>query len=61
VCLLLIEGAFRDGAIQASGIAFADILPPVSYFTPAGDRAIKKQVVLKKLQDFFSRFYGICP
>ena len=59
--LRFVEGAFRDGAIQASGIAFADILPPVSYFTPAGDRAIKKQVVLKKLQDFFSRFYGICP
>jgi len=54
-----IQRAFRDGAIPTAGTAITRILPPVSRFTPAGHHATKKQAVLQKLAEFFSRYFGL--
>lgn len=54
-----IEGAFRDGALHETGMAIARVLPPVSRFSPTGDHAAKKGTVIKKLGDFFERFFGL--
>lgn len=53
------ENAFRDGTIQASGIAITKVLPPVSKFNQNFDYATKKQAVLDKLGTFFERFSGL--
>lgn len=54
-----IQQAFRDGAIPTAGTAITRILPPVSRFTPANHHATKKQNVLQKLLEFFSRYLGL--
>jgi type I restriction enzyme R subunit len=54
-----VDGAFRDGAIQQTGTEITRLLPPVSRFSPSGDHAAKKQTVIKKLSDFFERFFGL--
>jgi type I restriction enzyme R subunit len=54
-----ISNAFKYGEIQSSGTTFASILPPVSRFTPTGDRAKKKEIVLEKLNAYFERYYDI--
>ena len=53
------ENAFRDGFIQRSGTAITKILPPVSRFTPTGERAKKRASVLEKLTAYFERFWNI--
>lgn len=53
------ENAFRDGTIQASGMAITKVLPPVSKFNQNFDYATKKQAVLDKLGAFFERFSGL--
>ncbi|MYF00979.1 MAG: hypothetical protein F4234_12580, partial [Gammaproteobacteria bacterium] len=54
-----IDNAFRDGAIQTTGMAITKILPPVSRFGKGGDHATKKQSVLDSLSVFFERFSGL--
>lgn len=54
-----IEGAFRNGAIQQTGMEITRVLPPVSRFSATGAHAAKKQTVIKKLSDFFERFFGL--
>lgn len=54
-----IHNAFRDGFVQTSGTSIAKILPPVSRFTPTGERAQKRETVLEKLTSFFNRFRDI--
>ena len=54
-----IENAFRDGFIQSTGTAIGKILPPVSMFTPSGERTKKKESVLEKLKTFFGKFWDI--
>ena len=56
---VFIETAFRDGAIQSSGTAVTRILPPVSRFAPTGGHGEKKSRVLKKLGEYFERFFGL--
>lgn len=56
---VFVETAFRDGAIQSSGTAVTRILPPVSRFAPTGGHGEKKKRVLKKLGEFFERFFGL--
>ncbi len=51
--------AFRDGLVQTSGTALTKVLPPVSRFTPTGDRTKKRETVLEKLNAFFNRFWDI--
>jgi type I restriction enzyme R subunit len=54
-----ITNAFRDGYIQATGTALSKVLPPVSRFTPSGDRTKKRDSVLEKLKAFFDKFWDI--
>ncbi len=54
-----IANAFRDGYVQSTGTALSRVLPPVSRFTPTGDRAKMRESVLEKLVAFFSRFRDI--
>lgn len=58
--LALMEQSFRNGEIRESGTAVADILPPMRLFGNAGlRRAEKKKTVIRRLKDFFNRFYDI--
>lgn len=54
-----VDNAFRDGYVQETGTALSKVLPPVSRFTPTGDRAIKRETVIEKIKDFFNRFFDI--
>jgi type I restriction enzyme R subunit len=54
-----IQNAFRDGAVTTTGTSITKILPPVTRFSSDGQRTQKKENVLKKLIEFFERFFGI--
>jgi type I restriction enzyme R subunit len=54
-----IRNAFRDGSVPTTGTAISKVLPPVSRFTPTGERSQKKESVLNKLTTFFERFFDI--
>jgi type I restriction enzyme R subunit len=54
-----IESAFRDGYVQETGTAITRVLPPVSRFTPSGERSLKRETVLSKIKEFFQRFFDI--
>ena len=54
-----VENAFHDGYIQSTGTNFSRILPPISRFSPSGERSKKREIVLQKLRDFFDRFFTI--
>jgi len=54
-----IKNAFRNGNIATTGTAITKVLPPVSRFSPTGERTKKRESVLTKLMSFFERFFGI--
>jgi type I restriction enzyme R subunit len=54
-----INNAFRDGYVQTTGTGLAKILPPVSRFTPTGERTQKRETVIEKIKAFFERFWDI--
>ncbi len=54
-----INNAFRDGYVQSTGTAITKVLPPVSRFTPTGDRSKKRESVLEKFGAFFTKFWDI--
>lgn len=54
-----VENAFRDGYIQESGTSLTNILPPVSRFSPTGERTKIKETVIDKLKKYFKRFWDI--
>ena len=54
-----IESAFRDGYVQETGTAITRVLPPVSLFTPSGERSQKRETVLSKIKEFFQWFFDI--
>ncbi|MGA2822936.1 MAG: type I restriction endonuclease subunit R, partial [Bacteroidales bacterium] len=54
-----ISNAFRDGFVQTTGTAITKVLPPVSRFTPTGDRTKKRDTALEKLIAFFNKFWDI--
>lgn len=54
-----IQNAFRDGNVPTTGTAITRILPPVSRFSPTGERTKKRESVLGKLMGFFDRFFDI--
>lgn len=54
-----INNAFRDGNVATTGTAISKILPPVSRFSPTGERTQKRESVLQKLTNFFERFFEI--
>ncbi len=54
-----VRNAFRNGNLTTTGTAIAKILPPVSRFSPDGERTKKRESVLQKLTSFFERFFDI--
>lgn len=54
-----VKNAFRDGGVATTGTAIAKVLPPVSRFSPTGERSQKRESVLSKLTSFFERFFDI--
>ncbi len=56
---IFMEEAFRNGEIPLTGTAITQILPPTPKFSPKNEYALKKQVVLEKLDRFFERFHGL--
>jgi type I restriction enzyme R subunit len=54
-----VKNAFRNGSISPTGTAIAKVLPPVSRFSPGGERTKKRESVLDKLTSFFERFFDI--
>lgn len=54
-----IQNAFRDGNVPTTGTAISKVLPPVSRFSPTGERSHKRESVLNKLTKFFERFFDI--
>ena len=54
-----VNNAFRDGNVAITGTAITKILPPVSRFSPTGERTKKRESVLSKLTKFFERFFDI--
>lgn len=54
-----IRNAFRNGNVSTTGTAIAKVLPPVSRFSPGGERTKKRESVLDKLTRFFERFFDI--
>lgn len=54
-----INNAFKDGVIQTTGTAVANILPYISRFSPDRARSKKRETVLEKLQKFFNKFFDI--
>lgn len=54
-----IKNAFRDGSVPATGTAISKVLPPVSRFSPTGERTRKRESVINKLSNFFERFFDI--
>jgi type I restriction enzyme R subunit len=54
-----VKNSFRDGNVATTGTAIAKVLPPVSRFSPGGERTQKRESVLAKLTSFFQRFFDI--
>jgi len=54
-----IKNAFRNGNIASTGTAITKVFPPVSRFSPTGERTLKRESVLDKLTKFFERFFDI--
>ena len=54
-----IKNAFSDGYVQTTGTSLAKILPPVSRFTPTGERTQKIDTVIEKIKAFFNKFWDI--
>lgn len=54
-----VNNAFRDGYVQSTGTGLSSILPPVSRFTPTGERTKIREIVIEKIKAFFNRFWDI--
>ncbi len=54
-----VRKSFRNGSLETTGTELAKVLPPVSRFSPGGERSKKREVVLDKLMRFFERFFDI--
>lgn len=51
-----VNNSFKNGEIQSAGTSFAKILPPISRFTPIGERTSLKECVLGRLKKDFDRY-----
>ena len=54
-----VNNAFRDGHISTGGPAIKTVLPPVSRFSKTGERTQNRESVLRRLTQFFERFFDI--
>lgn len=52
-----INNAFRDGVLKTTGTDIDKLMPPVSRF--GGGRGQKKDIVIKILQKFFEKYFGL--
>jgi type I restriction enzyme R subunit len=53
------QNSFRNGYITTIGTDLAKILPPISRFSPTGERSKKRESVLNRLTLFLERFFTI--
>ena len=53
-----VDNAFRDGALKTTGTDIDKILLPVSRFG-GGNRAEKKKSIIRRLAQFFEKYFGI--
>ncbi len=53
------ENAFRDGEVKTRGTSIDEIMPPISRFD-GDNRAKKKLSIIKKVKNFFDKYFGIC-
>lgn len=54
------EQAFEDGYVTTTGLAITKVLPPMPIFGGGNvNREAKKNTVVEKLQNFFSKFFGL--
>lgn len=54
-----VKNAFRDGSVPVTGTAITTVLPPTRTFDRDSQRSKIKESVLKKLKEFFDRFFDI--
>ncbi|MCX6732322.1 MAG: type I restriction endonuclease subunit R, partial [Candidatus Roizmanbacteria bacterium] len=54
-----VRNSFRDGSVPVAGTAISKVLPPVSRFSPTGERSKKRESVIDKLTSFFEKFFNI--
>ncbi len=54
-----VKNAFRDGSVPVTGTAITTVLPPTRKFDRDSQRSKIKENVLKKLKEFFDRFFDI--
>lgn len=54
-----VQNAFRNGSVATTGTAISKVLPPVSRFSPSGERSQKRESVINKLTSFFEKFFDI--
>lgn len=54
-----VKNTFHNGTVTPTGTSLAKVLPPVSRFSPGGERTLKRETVLLKLTDFFEKFFDI--
>ncbi len=54
-----VRNSFRDGVVASTGTALTKVLPPVSRFSPTGERTHKRESVLNKLTRFFDKYFDI--
>ena len=55
-----IEKAMQDGEIKTTGTDIDNLMPPISRFGGDGNgRVERKKSIIKRLQAFFERFFGI--
>lgn len=55
------DNSLRDGALKTTGTDIDQLLPPISRFSKfgGGNRAVKKQGVIEKLQKLYEKYIGI--
>ena len=54
-----VKSCFEEGEIKESGTDITKILPPMPLFSKGGERGTKKDRVVKRLKEFFDKFFSI--
>ena len=54
----LIVNSFRDGVLKTTGTDIDRIMPVMSRFAADNARATKKKTVVKRLKEFFEKYFG---
>ena len=53
-----LDNAFRDGQVKTNGTDIEKILPPMRRFG-GGNRAERKETIIKRVKKFFEKYFGI--